>query len=76
METKVLTYREPKQQQSKSLTYYIQRIEDLQVDTTKIVSWNWQKIIFNIIILQVDHYWKKSKFKKITGPAKWIECQR
>jgi len=31
METKILTYREPKQQQSKSLTYYIQRIEELQV---------------------------------------------
>lgn len=31
MDTKVLTYREPKSQQSKSLTYYVQRIEDLQV---------------------------------------------
>ncbi len=33
METKVLTYKEPKinQSQSKSLTYYVQRIEELQV---------------------------------------------
>ena len=33
METKVLTYKEPKlnQPQSKSLTYYVQRIEELQV---------------------------------------------
>ena len=30
METKVLTYKEPKPQ-SKSLTYYTQRIEELQV---------------------------------------------
>ncbi len=30
MDTKVSILREPKKEQSKSLTYYIQRIEDLQ----------------------------------------------
>jgi len=37
MDTKVLTYKEPKinQSQSKSLTYYVQRIEELQLTTNE-----------------------------------------
>ena len=48
METKVLTYREPKssQLQSKSLTYYVQRIEELQV--------SWRELLH--LLSQLKYY--------------------
>lgn len=52
MDTKALTYREPKAQQSKSLTYYVQRIEDLQVNNLWIFFSN--RILVLILIYDLS----------------------
>jgi hypothetical protein len=53
METKVLTYKEPKinQSQSKSLTYYVQRIEELQVIFVYYLFAFSFQLLINLIIL-------------------------